>query len=543
VSTAVRTVRDASFEVLRTLGLTRIFGNPGSTEIPLLAGLPGDLSYVLALHEGAAVAMAAGQALVTGRPALVSLHTVAGLGNGVSAIATARANQVPLVVLVGQQDRRHLTSAPFLSGSTAGLAGTYPLATFEPPRPQDVPSVLAQAYWTAHTGRGPVLVAVSMDDWDAEAANTTTAAPRELRRLGAAPANATALSELAAELHAAQAPVLIAGSGADDPGSWAALVALADRLDCPVWQEPFPSRAGFPQDNPRFAGFLSAGREQLREQLAPHDVVLVVGTAMLRQYHYESGPLVEPGTRVLVLTEDDAEAVRSSCDVAVVAAIAGSCAYLAETIAQKSAADPALLGRADRDRNALRDGDRGRLRPQDVFAALADRIAADTVVIEETPSSRELLQLMLPARTNLGLLSAAMGGLGFALPVATGIRLADPRRPVVAVVGDGSATYCIQALWSAAHYGVGILAVILDNANYGVMNRLTRRRGRVPWPAFRELRLDVVAAGFGCSATRIGDRATLANALDEAVPALRTASQPMVIVIDVAEESTEPVSA
>jgi benzoylformate decarboxylase len=533
-------VRAASLDLLRSLGLTRIFGNPGSTEIPLLAGLPDDFEYILALHEGAAVAMGAGHALVTGRPALVSLHTTAGLGNGVSAIATARAGRVPLVVLVGQQDRRHLLSEPFLTGRLDGLAGQYPLARFDPPRAQDVPSALAQAYWRAATGRGPVLVIVPMDDWDAEADETVVAAPAFLRRPAVGSGAVTALTDLAADLDDARSPVLVVGSGADDPWTWAALVALADRLDCPVWQEPFPSRAGYPQDNPRFAGFLPAGRTELREQLRPHDVVLVVGAAMLRQYHYEPGPFVVPGTRVLVLTDDEDEAIRSSCDLAVVAGLADSCAYLAETVAQKTSADPTLLGRAIRDRKALRNGDGGRLRPQDVFGALADRISPETVVIEETPSSRELLQLMLPARTNLGLLSAAMGGLGFALPAATGMRMAQPQRPIVAVMGDGSATYCIQALWSAVHYGIGILAVVLDNANYGVMNRLTRRRGRVPWPAFRELRLDVVAGGFGCPAIRVDDLVSLTNLLDSVVPGLSRATQPMVIVVDVADESTEP---
>ena len=153
-------VREATFEVARQHGMTTWFGNPGTTEIPLLADLPDDMRYVLALHENAAVGTAAGYAIASDRPAMVSLHTTAGLGNAVNSLATARVNRAPIVVLVGQQDRRHLLAEPFLTGELAGLAGDYPLEVFQPPRPQDVPGCVAQAMHTAAAGRGPVLIGV-----------------------------------------------------------------------------------------------------------------------------------------------------------------------------------------------------------------------------------------------------------------------------------------------------------------------------------------------------------------------------------------------
>jgi benzoylformate decarboxylase len=537
--TVTQTVRDAALELLRRLGLRRCFGNPGSTEIPLLASFPEDLEYVLALHESAAVAMAAGQALATGQPALVSLHTAAGLGNGAAALANARGNRAPLVVLVGQQDRRHLLNEPFLTGRLAGLAGDYPLATMQPPRAQDVPSALAQAYWTAETGRGPVLVIVPMDDWDAPMDGTVLAAPAGLYRVAASEPDHLALGEVIALLDASRSPVLVAGAGADTAPTWAALRLLATRLNCVVWQEPFPSQSGFPEDDQRFAGTLPAARDKLRETLGGYDAVLVVGTAMLRQYHYEPGPFVAAGTRVVVLTEDPAEAVRSPCELALVTPLRATCEYLAEKVKRRIGV-PTQMNLAARERGCMRRGRRGPLSPVDVFAALADRLPAESVVVEETPSSRELLQALLPARSNLGRLAAANGGLGFALPAAIGVRLACPGRPVVAVVGDGSALYCVQALWSAVHYRVGVLVVLMDNANYGVMNRLTRRRGTVPWPSFAEVRLETIAEGFGATATRIADRTALTTALDRLVPALTTATAPHVLVVEVAHESTEP---
>src|SRR6478672_2760478 len=178
-----RTVRDATFDVLREYELTRIFANPGSTEIMLLADLPDDLEFVLGLHEGSVVGMATGYALGRGRPSLAILHTTAGLGNGVSALATARVNRAPVVVIVGQQDRRHLATEPFLAGRLRGLAGEYPVWVGEPVRAQDVPGAIARAFHEAVTGSGPALVIVPMDDWLAEAgAADERAAPRRVAR-------------------------------------------------------------------------------------------------------------------------------------------------------------------------------------------------------------------------------------------------------------------------------------------------------------------------------------------------------------------------
>src|SRR3954468_19165676 len=163
------TVRDEVFDVLRARGLTKAFGNPGSTEDPFLGGFPAAFEFVLALHEGPLVGMASGYAIARGEPAFVLVHTAAGLGNAVNALVTARVNRAPLVVLVGQQDRRHLAQEPFLAGRLGGLAGDYPVWVDEPGRPEDVPGALAGAWLEARTARGPALVMVPMDEWRATA--------------------------------------------------------------------------------------------------------------------------------------------------------------------------------------------------------------------------------------------------------------------------------------------------------------------------------------------------------------------------------------
>src|ERR671935_2513273 len=159
-SQATPTVREATLEVLRRRSLTPMFANPGSTEVPFLTDLPDDIEFVLALHEGPVVALATGYAIGRGEPSLAVLHTTAGLGNAVGALATARVNRAPLVVVVGQQDRRHLVFEPFLAGKLEGLAGEYPVWRTQPPRAQDVPGAIDRAWHEAVSHRGPALVVV-----------------------------------------------------------------------------------------------------------------------------------------------------------------------------------------------------------------------------------------------------------------------------------------------------------------------------------------------------------------------------------------------
>ncbi len=528
------TVRDATFDVFRRFGLTTMFANPGSTEVPFLTDLPGDLRFVLCLHENAVVGMASGFAIGRGEPALAILHTTAGLGNAVAALATARVNRAPLVVLVGQQDRRHLALEPFLAGHLHGLAGEYPVWVDHPVRAQDVPGAVARAYHEAGTGRGPALVIVPMDDWLAPAGEPwEVAAPAELLRSRAADPDAVA--RLAALLAGARSPALVVGAGADDPGTWAALVELAERLGCPVWQESFGARAGFPQDHSLFAGHLPADRTRLRQTLAGHDVVLAVGAPVFRQYPYEPGPFVEAGTTIALVSDDPAEVHRSPADLAVLASPAAFCAALAGEVPRRADPWPPLR---DRPSAALPPADGEPLRAGHLLEALVERLPEDVVLVEEAPSSRPELSARYAARRPLGFVSAAMGGLGFALAGAAGLRMALPDRPVVAVVGDGSSLYGIQAVWSAAEYGAGALFIVLSNGGYSIMDRLAESRGGAgPWPSFH-VDVAAVAHGFGCPARRIETYEELTSVLDEVVPGLVHRNEPLLLDVVVAPDET-----
>jgi benzoylformate decarboxylase len=187
-------------------------------------------------------------------------------------------------------------------------------------------------------------------------------------------------------------------------------------------------------------------------------------------------------------------------------------------------------------------GPKDRLTAAAVLEAIAERISPDTVVVEEAPSSRPDLHRLLPTRQSLGFLAAATGGLGFAMPAAVGMRLANPRRPVMAVVGDGSSLYAIQSVWSAAHYGIGVLFVVLSNGRYAVMDSLAQSQegAKGPWPAFEDVNVALICEGFACPSRRIAKRNDLVEALDAAMPDLASTDQPLLLDIQIEVETDPP---
>jgi benzoylformate decarboxylase len=524
------TVRDATLDVMRRFGMTTIFGNPGSTEVSFLTDLPPDIEFVLALHEGSAVGIASGYAIARGEPSFVNLHTAPGLGNAINAIANARDTRAPLVIVVGQQDRRQLAFEPFLTGRALDrLAGEYPVWSNTPIRAQDVPGAIARAYHEAKAASGPALVVVPMSDWEEPADELAAGAPARVLR--PAEIGAGELDGLVELIDAASAPAFVVGAGSDSEDGWAAMVALAERLNCPVWQEPFGSRAGFPQDHRLFAGHLHWRRRLMREALAPHDLVLVVGTNAFRLYLFEQPePPVAPGTRVAVITADAAEAHRSPCELAVVGPVAAVCQALAAKVRRRDGPGPEPL------RRPAPPGPEEPLRAGHVLSALAERLPENAVLLEESPSCKPELHERIPARAPLGFLSCANGGLGFGLSGAIGLRMALPDRPVVGVIGDGSALFAIQALWSAARYEVGVLLIVMANGGYGVMDAQARDRGGTgAWPTFPGIDIAGIARSFGCPATRVETHDELISTLDEALtdPAERT--KPLLVEVALAQ--------
>lgn len=536
------TVRDACFEIMRAEGMTTIFSNPGSTEIPFLTDLPEDIRFVLALHEGSVVGIATGHALGNNSPAFVLLHTTAGLGNAVGAIATARTNYAPLVIVVGQQDRRHLALQPFLSGQLAGLAGEYPLDVLTPAVAADVPSALRRATHIARQGSGPAIVIVPMDDWDEAADPFATAAAQQV---SVSPSGIPVdLAELAAALRASAAPAIIAGAGNDSAAGWSALQLLAERLGAPVWQEAFSSRAGFPQDHPLFRGSLPADRPRIHAELKDHDLLLVVGTAALRLYPYATGALIPEGMRLFVVTADEAEANRSPAELAIVGDPATLCSALSERLADLAGTtstamrpSPAASHAANYRLDPPSAGEP--LRAAHIFQILAAAIPEETTLVVEAPSSRPAFIALLPIRRPFGYLAPAMGGLGFAMPTAIGFKLARPEHPVLGIVGDGASMYCIQSLWTAHYLHIGVVFLVLNNNGYAIMNRLAEKRsGTSPWPAFDGVSVSRIAEGLGVESYRIDDYTDLTETLDRIIPTLGSRTEPLVLEVTISPETS-----
>jgi len=507
------TVREATIALLRERGLTTIFGNPGSTELGLLRDFPADFRYALALHEGVAVAMADGYAQASGRPALVNLHSACGVGNAMGAVVNAFHNRAPLVITAGNQDRRHLESEPYLFARSTALMEPYVKFSHEPPRPQDVPAAIDRAWALAGTPpQGPAFVSIPSGDWE-EPASGDAAGQRDVW-FGVG-ADENLLDRLAERIEAAGAPALIVGGGVDQARAWDEVAELAERLAAPVWTAPQAPRLGFAEDHPLYQGHLAPGRVTAAGQLSGRDVALVLGAPVFAFLPYEPGDAAFP--ELIHVTDDTDEAARAPA-LSVVADVGAVARGLSERLRPRSPSVPV----APRPKPAPVDAAAGvPIPPAFVMAALARALPDDAVLVEEAPSHRGDLRAQVWIRRPASFFATTSGGLGFAMPAAVGIKLACPERPVVCLVGDGSALYAAQTLWSAVQLGAAVTFVIVNNGRYAILEAAARFSGIEGLPSMELPGLDFLslAASFGCHAVRISEATQLPGALSAAVRA------------------------
>jgi benzoylformate decarboxylase len=517
---AVPTVRETTYALLREWGLTTVFGNPGSNELPFLDGFPADFRYVLGLHEGAVLAMADGYAQATGRPALVNLHSAAGLGNAMGNLANARASHTPLVVTAGQQARAMIGLGSVLAEpDMVRVPEPQVKWAYEPARAQDVPRALAEAFHRAALPpAGPVFVSLPLDDWDrpVDADEVAHLPGRRVRWAGAAAPDLVA--ELAERLQRAQRPALVVGPEVDDERTSPLVVALAERLRCPVWTAPTPPRCPFPTVHPLWQGVLPPSIAGVSEHLAGHDLVLVLGAPVFRYHAYRPGPWLPPGTALIAVSGDPDAAARAAFGDAVVGEVAPIVTALLAALP-----DDAALPTDDRARAAPAPRPRPEVAlpatapfPADtLFAELARLLPADVRLVNESTANTAQFWTHLDVRRPRSLFFPAAGGLGFGLPAAVGVALADPGRPVVAVLGDGAVQYGVAGLWSAVQLDLPITFLVLRNGGYGALRSFVAQLGVTDPPGLDLPGLDAVriAEGYGMPATRIGDGAELAAAL------------------------------
>jgi len=457
------TVRDAVMALLRDLGMTTLFGNPGSTELPLFRDMPQDFQYILGLQESVVVGMADGFAQMTGNAAFVNLHSSAGTGHALGNIFTAFRNQTPLVITAGQQARSIFPYDPFLYAERATeFPQPFVKWSVEPARAEDVPLAIARAYHMAmQAPRGPVFVSVPIDDWD------RPCQPIVPSRVSQTTAASPALLQVAAEaLNKAKSPVIVAGAGVGRENARGALAELAQLHQAPVWVAPMAARAVFPEDHALFAGFLPASREAIVNALDGHDLVLVLGAPVFT-YHVEGfGPYLPNDAELISIVDDPSAAARTPVGTAIVGNVAEA------IVALSAAANPPTRTAPVITAPALDEAVSGTgITEVRLMQRLTELRPAGLIVSEEAPSTRGPLHDHFPIKLDDEFTATASGGLGFALPAAVGAALAMPGRTVFCLLGDGSAMYSIQGLWTAAELDLDVRFLIVNNGGYAALDQ------------------------------------------------------------------------
>ena len=511
--------------MLRAVGLTTVFGNPGSTELPMFRDFPADFRYVLGLQESIVVAMADGFAQARASAALVNLHSAIGVGHALGSIFTAFRNQTPLVITAGQQARSILPFEPFLySEQAANLPKPYVKWSCEPARAEDVPAAIARAYYVAmQPPRGPTFVSVPVDDWDRQCA------PLEPREVSSAVAGDPALlARAAAAMNAAQHPVIIVGASVARDGAWTETIALAERHQAPVWVSPRSARNSFPERHRLFAGFLPPDRAAIVARLQGADFILALGAPVFT-YHVEGhGPHIPAGATLVQLTDDPAAAAWAPVGIAIVTHLKLGIASLLDHPAPPRRAAP-----AEPERPVTQRGDR--LTERYLMQQIAALRPAGSIIVEEAPSSRQAMQEHLPMLEPDTFHTCASGGLGHGLPAAVGVSLARPQRKVIGLIGDGSSMYAIQGLWTAAELALPVAFIIVNNRSYQALVEFGQhfKLSQLPGTQLPHLDFCGLARSQGVAALRV----ERPEQLDAALASAFAARQPMLVEVCVTPQA------
>jgi benzoylformate decarboxylase len=510
------TVKQATLDLLRSFGINKVFGNPGSTELPFLSDWPDDIDYVLALQEASAVGMADGYAQATRNAGFVNLHSAAGVGNALGNIYTAHRNQTPLVITAGQQARSILPLQAFLYAERASeFPRPYVKYSVEPARPEDVPAAIARAYYTAmQPPCGPTFVSIPIDDW------AHACAPVEARtvsrEIGPEP---DAMKALVAALSSAKNPALVVGPGVDRAGAVDLMVKVAEKAKASVWVSPFSARCSFPERHPQFAGFLHASPAQLSDALRENDLVVVIGAPVFT-FHVEGhAAIFDGGATIFQITDDaDAAAVTPS-GTSIIATMKPALSLLLDLLPESKRATPKVRTLPPAPKAA------DPLPVEFLLHSLSQAMPDGASLVEEVPSHRPAMQKFLPMRGQDSFYTMASGGLGYSLPAAVGMALGKPNSRTVCLIGDGSAMYSIQALWTAAQRKLPLTIVVINNSGYGAMRSFSQVMQVRNVPGLELPGIDFVrlAEGMGCHTVRgmVHEGASLVEVVvDSAVPVL-----------------------
>ncbi|MFS4413087.1 benzoylformate decarboxylase [Providencia sp. T47] len=519
-----KTIRQVTYDLLRKLGITTIFGNPGSTEETFLKDFPSDFRYIQTLQEASAVAAADGYAQGMRKVAMVNVHTSAGLSNAMSNILTAYMNRTPLIITAGNQTREMLLMEPWLTNiEPETLPKPWVKWSYQPVRAEDVPAAFMRAYAMAlQPPAGPVFLSIPLDDWDKPALAQEAVVRSVPQRIGYDPAR---LQELASALSNAKNPVLIYGSAIARGEGWDIGIKLAEKLNAPVWAAPASERPPFPETHPLYAGGLPFATKPLSEKLEGHDLAIVIGAPVFRYYPYVAGSYIPEGLKLLHITDDPIEVARAPIGDSLlsdaVLALEGLINLVAPRTGTKTV-EKQPHGMAPYPAAAEQSSNSPTLSATQLFRTLREVSPKETVLVEESPSNLGELHREWPIEFPDSFYTFASGSLGWNLPASVGIALAERdsgrHRPVMAIIGDGSMQYSIQGLWSAAQQNLPIVFIIPKNNEYGILKSFAVLEETPGVPGLDIPNLDIVALGkgYGCAAVRAETIEDIKQACEEA---------------------------
>ncbi|MBT6274782.1 MAG: thiamine pyrophosphate-binding protein [Chromatiales bacterium] len=530
--------RSAFLALLRDEGVTTLFGNPGTTELPIMHALTEqeEIGYVMGLQESVVVAMADGYARASGKLAACNVHVAPGLGNAIGALYTAYVSGSPVLITAGQQEQGHGLTEPLLYAPLVPIAAPVVKWAVEVNRIEDLPRIVHRAAKVALTEpTGPVFISLPGDILNTEAALELSNATRVDT---ATRPSAEALQSLATRILAAKSPVIVAGQEIVTSDALEEAAAFADALGAPVYQQTVNTGSHFPSEHPAYMGSLNRNQEYVRELMAKHDLMVCVGSDVLRMSVWsETDPLPETTSVVQIGVRDWEMGKNYAAEIAVRADVKPTLVDLTEALvaqggdAQRARAEKALTAMAKDNWSVARDRAREKAKanagkspmtPDWLMMTLVDNLPEKAIIVDEGITTSNPLLSFYPFRHRYDYFGNVSGGIGWGIAAAVGVQLAQPDSRVVAVIGDGSSMYSIQALWSAAKHKLPMTFVIANNGGYRIIKqRLKSFHGNEHFIGmdFQEPAIDTckLAEGFGMRALR-------ATTGDEFVAAMQDAN-------------------
>ena len=495
-------VKETVFQILRNHGVDKVFGNPGSNELHFLRNFPDDFEYILGLDEGVVIGIAEGYAQAKGQPAFVNLHSAAGTGNAMGGLTNARNSHSPIVVTAGQQARTMTYADPMLKNTDATMLPR-PLVkdSFEPLSHEEVPHSINRALNSAMApAKGPVYVSIPYDDWEKTISeNALQLEKRRVSHCGAP--DKVLLERISYQIQAAKHPVLVLGPEVDGEGCNGLVAKLAEKLHAPAWVAPSAPRCPFPTNHRCFAGILPAGEAALCSHLIDHDLIIVIGGPVFRYHQNDPGPLIPDQAELIHITSDSDEAARAPVGEAVVGSIKSVVAALYESLPEKAAECPCFQMTVSRNID-----DDATLTPESLFDVVNALTPRNSIYLNEATSTLATLWSRVTMEESGSYYFAAAGGLGFAMPAALGVQLACPNRKVVAFIGDGSTHYSIASLWTAAHYNIPAIYVVINNRGYSALKWFSELFGvddEVPGLTIEDVDFVKISEGYGVGAIKV----------------------------------------